>query len=116
MIAVATVQITGWKTGGPTGTQPIGPFQIFSDASTDAISTLTLASGDNTITVPSATAVGCVIVPPAVNTTGLTLKGVAGDTGLPIHPGLPYIHTFPAGIPSFILNAGASVPVEIVWF
>jgi hypothetical protein len=47
----------------------------------------TLASGFNTITVPTggSTVVAVTIVPPAANIVTLTLKGITGDTGVPLH-------------------------------
>lgn len=45
-----------------------------------------LASGANTITVPVAAApTRLTIIPPSGNTVLLTLKGVTGDTGIPLH-------------------------------
>ena len=37
-----------------------------------------------TVTVPT-NAVGVMIIPPVSNTTALTIKGIAGDTGIGIH-------------------------------
>ncbi len=77
-----------------------------------------LAIGANTITVPTggATAVSVTIVPPAGNTAALTLKGVAGDAGIALHPTDPSTIALGAGVVSFVLNAGAVVTgVRFIW-
>lgn len=85
------------------------------------IDVITLAAGNNTISVPNiaalAVAKGCTIVPPSGNANTLTLKGVAGDTGIPLHKTDPTSITFdtpPAA--SFVLNAGAQIDgVRLIW-
>jgi len=55
------------------------------NASSPGIITETvLALGANTITVPTGFK-GFTIIPPSGNTTLITLKGVTGDTGVPLH-------------------------------
>lgn len=72
-----------------------------------------LSSGNNTITVPSS-AVAVTILPPSDNTVVLTLKGVAGDTGIslsltdPTSIGLN-------GVSSFVLNAASAVSVRFIY-
>jgi hypothetical protein len=78
----------------------------------------TLAIGANTITVPTggATPVAVTIVPPAGNTVALTLKGVAGDAGILLHPTDPSTIGLGAGVVSVVLNAAAAViGVRFVW-
>src|SRR4030095_1957930 len=43
-----------------------------------------LSSGANTITAPDG-AVAVTIIPPAGNLILITLKGITGDTGIPLH-------------------------------
>ena len=71
-----------------------------------------LASGANTITVPtggSSVAVACIIFPPNSNTDAITLKGVGGDTGILLHPTNPACISLGAGVTSFVLNAGGAI-------
>ncbi len=71
-----------------------------------------LASGDNTITIPtggSSVPVALIIIPPAGNTETLTLKGDAGDTGVAIKPTDPCCISLPSGASNPILNAGGIV-------
>jgi len=67
----------------------------------------TLASGSNTITVPSG-AVSCTIVPPAGNTNSITVKGVTGDTGIRIHNTDPTSIGLHSSVSSFVLAAGTT--------
>lgn len=84
------------------------------------IDVLSLAIGTNTITLPTGgtTVRGATIVPPAANTQTLTLKGVAGDTGVPLHLTDPTSIAFPAaGAPaSFVLTAGGVIDgLRVIW-
>lgn len=72
-----------------------------------------LASGNNTITVPSA-AVAVTIIPPVGNAVVLTLKGVNGDTGIVIHPSDPSSIGL-SGVTSFVLNAASIVTVRLIF-
>lgn len=115
-MANANVTISGQVTGLPTGSKFIGPFTINNTTSVGAVTELSTASGDNTVTIPT-NAIGCVIEPPTTNTAALKLKGAGGDTGIQIAVATPSLYTFPAGTASFILNAGsAGLAIEISWF
>lgn len=85
-----------------TASNPISP---------DEENYVNLASGDNTITVPTVgvTAFGAVIIPPSTNTAVLTLKGNAGDTGVALNRKNPSQIGLDSGVSSFILNASAAV-------
>lgn len=69
-----------------------------------------LVNGPNTMTVPNPSSLnncaGVLIIPPSTNTAiALTLKGVAGDTGVPISKFAPTLLTFDATPPaSIVLN------------
>ena len=74
-----------------------------------------LASGNNTITVPSG-ALGCTIKPPTGNAQTLTLKGVNGDTGIALAKVSPTSLGLDTGVTSFVISAGNTVSgVVIVW-
>ena len=77
-----------------------------------------LASGNNTITVPTggSTVLGCTILPPSANTTNMTLRGVAGDTGVQLHDSDPSSIAIDPAVTSFVLNAaGAITGVRLLW-
>ena len=79
-----------------------------------------LASGANTITVP--TAVGFVptavtIIPPAANVVTITLKGITGDTGVALHLTDYTILALPTSVTSFVLTVGVAgiVGLRLIW-
>lgn len=107
MAVGGSVTISGTITGLPIGSKVVGPYQIAPTGLVDQVTDITLVSGDNTITVP-ATATGCVIIPPPVNTVVLKIKGVGGDTGIVISKINPFILCFDTVPPaSFIINAAS---------
>jgi hypothetical protein len=97
--------------------------KIFSAAenavSPGSVTVHTLALGANTITVPAATGItvkGATIIPPAGNTQSLTLKGVAGDTGVLISNTDPTSIAFETAPANFVLSAGGAINgLRIVW-
>lgn len=99
MAVTATRVTTIVYTGDVAGTETLS---AASNAVSPAmVEVRTLASGLNTITLPTggATVSSVTIVPPAANTTSLTIKGVTGDTGIRIHntdPTTISFHTVPA--------------------
>lgn len=79
---------------------------------------LSLASGDNILTVPTtgARATSLTIIKPAGNTVALKLKGVGGDTGITLHLTDPDSISLDPGQASVILNAAAICNgVRLVW-
>lgn len=87
-------------------------------ASPGSIELRTLASGANTITLPTggSTVTGCTIVPPSSNTTSITLKGVSGDTGFRIHNTDPTTVTFHTTVTDFVLTTGGAITgVRLYW-
>jgi hypothetical protein len=77
----------------------------------------TLASGNNTITVPNTAVTGVTIIPPPANVETITLKGVNGDTGIRLHLTDPSsIGIDVAVTTTFVLSAGAQiVGVRFIW-
>lgn len=81
--------------------------------------TLTLASGANTITAPIISGIvvsSLTITPPSANTNLMTLKGVSGDTGVPLHLTDPTSIGLDTTFVSLVINAAAEiVGVRLVW-
>ncbi len=104
-----SLNIQGVVTGLNVGSYTVGPFTIATNASGNTATTaLTLASGANTITVPS-WASCCIIAPNSSNAVALTLKGVSGDTGIPLDLTAPSLVNFPGTPPaSFVVTAGST--------
>lgn len=84
-----------------------------------AMQLVTLASGANTITVPTSGTklpTACTIIPPSGNTQSITLKGVTGDTGVRIHDTDPTSLALDDAVTTFVLTAGAQITdVRLVW-
>ena len=78
-----------------------------------------LALGANTITAPVVSGIvvtGLTIIPPTANTHLITLKGVAGDTGIPLHLTDPTSIALDTTFVSLVLNAAAAiVGVRLIW-
>jgi len=87
-------------------------------SSPGAVDVQTLASGANTITVPTGGTVptAVTIIPPASNAVQLTLKGVAGDTGIALHLTDPTVIALASSVVSFVINAASSCTgVRFIW-
>lgn len=76
-----------------------------------------LASGFNTITLPTGFTInGVDVIPPAGNTTSMTLKGVTGDTGIPIHLTAVTRLGLPSGATTFGITTGAIMTVKLAYW
>lgn len=115
MAATASVTITGSVAGGPSGSKTMSIPVISSATSTDALGVVALSSGFNSVTVPSNTT-GVVIVPPAGNTQTITLKGVTGDTGIPLHVTNATLLTLPSSSTTLGVTVGGAITCELFWF
>ena len=76
------------------------------------IQVIDLASGSNTITVPtggSSVPTGVILIPPAGNAVVLTLKGVTGDTGIAIGLTDPMVLSLAAGVANFDVTTASAV-------
>jgi len=117
MAVTATRSTTIVFTGDVTGTETLSAGS--NAASPGSVTVQTLASGFNTITVPSTsgvTVVACTIVPPTGNTTAITLKGITGDTGVRLHNTDPSTITIHSDVTAIGLTAGASITgVRFFW-
>lgn len=100
------------------GSLSIGPF-ITTGTITPQVASLNLQSGNNSFTVP-ASAVGCVIVPPAANAVVLKAKTTSGDVGVNIPQNAPSVLLFdPNNLPATLyINAasGTTGQTQIVFF
>ncbi len=107
----ATLTCTGDDTSTKTFTDTVNA----SSPSQDTF--VNLASGANTITAPvAATPTRCTIVPPAGNIVLLTLKGVTGDTGVPLHKTNPTTFAVDSSLVNFCLTAANICNgVRILW-
>lgn len=88
-------------------------------ASPASVEIQSLASGFNSITVPSSTGVTvtcCTIIPPVGNTVSITLKGVTGDTGIRLHNTSPTALAIYSDVTAIGLTAASAVQgVRFIW-
>lgn len=113
MAGTGSVTINGTALNLQTGQRTLGPLTIASAPATEqtlaSVTTVILASGANTITIPSTTAVGVVISFAAASTVTKTLKGVTGDTGIAVSKVNPQLLTFDTSAPAnFVITAGGA--------
>lgn len=116
MATTATRSVIITYTGDSTGTLNLSAASNAASPGSQEIKTL--ASGVNTITLPTggSTVVSCTITPPSGNSTSITLKGVTGDTGVRIHNTDPTTITFHSTVTDFVLTTGAQITgCRFVW-
>lgn len=75
---------------------------------------VTLTTGDNTLTVPTGT-VAMMVVPPNTSTVSKKLKGVGGDTGFALAPAAISVLSLPAGTSTVLINAASGETVSVHW-
>lgn len=91
-----------------------GP-DIVTNAAAFMPSTKDLVNGPTTVAIPVG-ALSVKIKPPSNNIFGLTLKGISGDTGLPISKVAPTTWVFDVTPPAnFVIAATGSVTVGLIW-
>jgi hypothetical protein len=76
-----------------------------------------LILGDNTVVVPPGTTPTALnIIWPSGNAVQVTLKGISGDSGIPLHISDPVSLTLGTGFSSLILSAAAAITgVRLIW-
>ena len=88
-------------------------------ASSGQIEVRTLTVGNTTITPPASgtTPTCCVIVPPAGNVNTITLKGIAADTGVLLHPTDPTAIALGSAVATFVLTIGVGTitGLRLIW-
>lgn len=114
-MATSTVTVTTTKTGMLTGGQE-GP-NTTTYTNTGAPDNITSqAFSANTfaaVTVPTGS-LGVRIIPPTANTGAITLKGITGDTGIPLNKTMPNT-VLTDGLPAFGLLCVSAITVVFEW-
>jgi hypothetical protein len=116
MATTATRVTTITYSGDVNGTETTGGAANAASPAQSQI--ITLAVGANTITAPASgtTPTALTIIPPAGNATAVTLKGVSGDTGIPIHLTDSLTISLASGFTSLVLSVGTQiVGVRLLW-
>jgi hypothetical protein len=107
-----TISVTGTLTGEPEGSSTIALSWSIVAGISDAL--VGLASGANTVTVPTGTTL-VICIPPIANTETVTAKGVSGDTGFLLSSTRPTIIAWQSGS-SFVLTTSAAIAAYKVLF
>lgn len=104
-------------TGDVDWTQVISAAQNSSASAVNEL--INLSSGFNSLTIPkggSTQPTAVTIIPPAANTVALTLKGVTGDTGIPIHLTDPTTIAIPSSSTTIGITAASTCNgVRLIW-
>lgn len=100
-----TIIYTGDVIGTETSTA------AYNSASPGQVQIITLSVGANTITAPTggSTPTAVTIIPPTANTTLITLKGITGDTGIPLHKTDPTTIAVDTTLTTFVLTVGTQI-------
>lgn len=112
-MATGSATLTATATGLVTGSLTFGPATITLGSAVGEVLLVSLASGANTITVPGGSTF-VVIAPPPTNTATLQLKGVSGDTGIPLSLTSPTLLAVNAASTFVITTNGATSAT--LWF
>jgi hypothetical protein len=88
-------------------------------AAAGQIEVRTLNVGSTTITPPASgtTPTCCIIVPPAGNVNTITLKGIAADTGILLHPTDPTAIALGSPTNTFVITVGVGniTGLRLIW-
>lgn len=115
MAVAVNVTIYGLVSGLQSGQKIVGPYTVTingtpSDLTSGQTTSLVLANGDNTITIPSTSCSAAIISFSSGSVTTKKLKGVGGDTGITLNGTGVNVISFPGGgatAASFIINSSA---------
>lgn len=120
-MSTGTVTVSGNVSGSPVGARSFAATITVPNA-VDATQVVTLSSGNNTVTVPTGATVCVIAGPNAVSPIPnpsyagvLTVKGVAGDTGVVMSAKWPQVLAWDTAPASFVINATVLCTVEL-WF
>lgn len=118
-ITVTSSSIT-FPSGTTGATLVEGPLVFSIPSPVIAVNSLTFSGASFISTTGPANATTCIVLPPNGNTIALTLKGITGDTGIPLNPAGPIsaFLTFPANTTPVVgLTSGAAISgaVTLIW-
>lgn len=113
-MATGTATVSIPITGLPSGTKTVSPPSVTLAAAIGQITDVSIAT-NTSISVPTGATFVTIAIP--VTTSTITLKGVAGDTGIAlcVSPGVPLWTSFCVASTqtTFVLNSTVATSVEI---
>lgn len=113
-MAVTSKRITRVEFSGDVNAPDLTYAAADNSSSPGMIETKALASGFNSITVPTG-AKSVTIIPPSANAITLTLKGVTGDTGVKLHLTDPTVIALATAQATIGITTSGTVTVRLVW-
>ena len=123
-MATGSINLAAAVSGGPDGARTFGPLAITANAAVTAETSVTLTAGSVTVVVPAGATAVVLFPPNSINPVpnpafggSLSLRGVAGDTGIALSPKWPTVIPFDPVNPltSFVLTSTA-VGTLTAWF
>ena len=123
-MATGSINLAAAVSGGPDGARTFGPLAITTNAAVTAETSVTLTAGSVTVAVPPGSTAVVLFPPNGINPTPnpafggtLSLRGVAGDTGIALSNKWPTVLPFdPVNLPaSFVLTSTAAGTLT-AWF
>lgn len=114
MAITGSWRIFGSVTGLSAGTRAVDVSIVAGAAAVGDSITQSFPVGFTTVTPPAA-ATAALIIPPSANTNAITLKGVTGDTGIPISKTQPMVVTLVAGSTFGLTVATGATLITIVF-
>jgi hypothetical protein len=113
MAVAGSWRIYGAVTGLPSGTRGVD-VSIPVSTGVDYTVTASFPTGFTALTVPTGS-VAALIIPPAANTNGITLKGVTGDTGIAISKTAPTCIALASGASFGLTIATAATVITVIF-
>jgi hypothetical protein len=113
--ATGSIKIAGTVSGLDDGSVTVGPISMTTSSAVYQRTTLSLASGNNTISVPAGATI-CILIFPADNTNAVKIKGASGDTGVTLNKVGKCVLQLDSGQTTFILNAADTTAGTIAIF
>ena len=123
-MATGSINLMAAVSGGPDGARTFGPLAITANTAVTAETSVTLVAGSVTVAVPAGATAVVLFPPNSINPVpnpafggSLSLRGVAGDTGIALSPKWPTVIPFDPVNPltSFVLTSTA-VGTLTAWF
>ena len=123
-MATGSINLMAAVSGGPDGARTFGPLSITANTAVTAETAVALIAGSVTVTVPAGSTAVVLFPPNGINPIPnpafggtLSLRGVAGDTGIALSNKWPTVIPFdPVNLPaSFVLTSTAAGTLT-AWF
>lgn len=106
-------RIFGSVTGLPSGTRSVD-VSINAGATAPDQTTTQSINGFAAVAVPTGYS-GVLIIPPSANVNTITLKGITGDTGVPLSPSQPSAIALGTGVTTIGITTSAATVITFIF-